>query len=41
MKTDTKTILITGAAAGLGRDLALAMAKRGWRIATVNIDDAK
>jgi NAD(P)-dependent dehydrogenase (short-subunit alcohol dehydrogenase family) len=33
-------ILITGAAAGLGRDLALVMAGRGWRVAAVDIDEA-
>ncbi len=32
--------VITGAASGLGRSLALALAEEGWRVGIVDIDDA-
>ena len=37
---DTKCALVTGAAAGLGRDLSMAFAKRGLSVVLVDIDGA-
>jgi NAD(P)-dependent dehydrogenase (short-subunit alcohol dehydrogenase family) len=37
---DTKCALVTGAAAGLGRDLSMAFAKRGLSVVLVDIDEA-
>ncbi|MEW6554422.1 MAG: SDR family NAD(P)-dependent oxidoreductase [Actinomycetota bacterium] len=39
-KLDAKRAVITGAASGLGRSLALALAREGWRIGIVDINDA-
>jgi NAD(P)-dependent dehydrogenase (short-subunit alcohol dehydrogenase family) len=39
MKREGNVALITGAAAGLGRDAALVLAQRGWRIAAVDLDE--
>jgi NAD(P)-dependent dehydrogenase (short-subunit alcohol dehydrogenase family) len=36
-----RVILVTGAAAGLGRDLCQVMAGRGWRVAAVDRDAAR
>lgn len=35
---DSKTAVITGAASGIGRALAVAWARRGWRIGVADID---
>jgi NAD(P)-dependent dehydrogenase (short-subunit alcohol dehydrogenase family) len=37
---DARCALVTGAAAGLGRDLSIAFAKRGLSVALVDIDEA-
>jgi NAD(P)-dependent dehydrogenase (short-subunit alcohol dehydrogenase family) len=37
---DTRVALITGAASGLGRGLALALARQGWRIAALDVNEA-
>lgn len=39
-KLDGKRAVITGAASGLGRSLALALAREGWRIGVVDMNDA-
>ena len=36
-----KCVLITGAASGLSRALALEFAQRGWKIAVTDLDAAK
>ena len=35
-----RTALVTGAAGGLGRAVALALAQRGWKVAIADIDEA-
>ena len=37
---DLKCVLVTGAAAGLGRELSIAFAKRGLSVALIDIDEA-
>ena len=37
---ETRTILITGAASGIGRETALLFAERGWRVAGYDVDAA-
>lgn len=41
MELQGKTIAITGAAQGLGREMAMVMARRGARIAVIDMDPAK
>lgn len=41
MEFSGKTILLTGAAGGLGTEVAIAFAERGGRVLAVDIDDAK
>jgi len=41
MKLDGKVTLVTGAARGLGRGIAVAMAKEGARVAMCDIDDER
>ena len=41
MEFSGKTILLTGAAGGLGTEVAVAFAERGGRVLAVDIDDAK
>jgi NAD(P)-dependent dehydrogenase (short-subunit alcohol dehydrogenase family) len=36
---DQKTVLVTGAAQGLGRELCLEMAAKGWRIVVADLND--
>lgn len=40
MANDVRTVLITGAAGGLGRAFALGFAERGYRVAVADIDGA-
>lgn len=40
MSDDVRTVLITGAAGGLGRAFALGFAERGYRVAVADIDGA-
>ncbi|SDE09691.1 SDR family NAD(P)-dependent oxidoreductase [Rhodococcus tukisamuensis] len=40
MADDVRTVLITGAAGGLGRAFALGFAERGYRVAVADIDGA-
>src|SRR5438105_187649 len=40
MSESAKTAIITGAASGLGRALAVRLAQDGWQIAICDIDDA-
>lgn len=35
-----KTLFITGAASGIGRETALLFAQRGWRVGAVDVDEA-
>jgi NADP-dependent 3-hydroxy acid dehydrogenase YdfG len=35
-----RTIFITGAASGIGRETALLFSRRGWRVGAVDLDDA-
>jgi NAD(P)-dependent dehydrogenase (short-subunit alcohol dehydrogenase family) len=37
---ETRTILITGAASGIGRETALLFAERGWRVGGFDVDTA-
>jgi len=37
---EARTILITGAASGIGRETALLFAERGWRVAGYDVDAA-
>lgn len=39
-RLNNKVVVVTGAASGLGRDTALAMAREGARLALVDVDDA-
>jgi len=38
--TKPRTIFITGAASGIGRETALLFSQRGWRVGAVDIDEA-
>jgi NAD(P)-dependent dehydrogenase (short-subunit alcohol dehydrogenase family) len=38
--TDTRTAIVTGSASGLGRAIALRLARDGWRIALADVDEA-
>ncbi len=40
MDDRNRTIFITGAASGIGRETALLFSKRGWRIGAVDLDEA-
>ena len=41
MNIDGKVVLVTGAGQGIGRAIALRLAKEGAHIAIVDVDDAK
>jgi len=38
MKVDNKTIVVTGAGSGMGRELTLQLIKKGARVAMVDIN---
>ena len=39
-RLQNKAVVVTGAASGLGRETALAMAREGAHLAIVDVDDA-